>query len=111
MGRRKAKTQASKKVLMTLGMDEEEALEAFESLARKLQIDIRYEKGDFKGGLCRVGEQQVLILQKNDPAYKKLSLFARELRKLDLDNVYMMPAIRKFIETEGEVNEQARLAL
>ncbi len=111
MGRRKTKTSASKKISLKLGMDEEEALQAFEQIAQKLNLEIRYEKGDFKGGLCRIGDRQYLILQKNDPAYKKLSLFAQELKKFDLNDVYVVPAIRKFIESETETNEQAELAL
>ena len=72
------------------------------ALAKKLDVEIRYEKGDFKGGFCRVNDKQFIVLQKNELPYKNVEILARELRQFDLENVYLLPALREIIEMENE---------
>ena len=100
MGRGKVKTQRTKKSHLSDDAQEEKTLQDLESLADKLDIEIRYERGDFTGGFCRVGEKHLILLQKNDPAYKKVYLLARELGHFDLDDDMVVPAIKKIIESE-----------
>lgn len=99
MGRGKAQAQRITKI--TLDMSEEEVLLALETLAKALEIEIRYEKGDFLGGLCRVEGQNLLLVQKNETCNRKIQLLARELGTFNLDNVYVLPALRELIESES----------
>ena len=104
MGGGKAKTHRIAQG--AVNMSDEEVLLALETLAQALQIQVRYEKGDFIGGLCRFGEQQTLLLQKNDPILKKIHILARELGAFDLDQLYVVPALRDLIAAEMQVVEE-----
>ena len=99
MGRRSTKAQRPTK--SALNMSEEETLLALETLARTLAIEVRYEKGDFFGGLCRIDDKSVLLLQKADPAYRKIAILARELGTCNLDDIFVVPALRSLIEAEA----------
>ena len=105
MGRRK--TQASRKRSSTLihGMPVSEMLQAFDTLARALHIEVRYDRGDFRSGLCRVGDTHVLVIQKDADPEKKARVFARELGHFDLEGVYVLPALRKMIQEELDQNQ------
>lgn len=81
-------------------MSEEETLFALETLAKTLDVEVRYEKGDFSGGLCRLDEKVILLVQKNDPPHRKISILARELGAFNLDHIFVVPALRDLIAQE-----------
>ncbi len=79
--------------------NEERLLDALESLLRDLSIDVRYEAGDFLGGMCRYKHTRQMIINKNLSARRKIQLMARELRQnLDVEQLYLVPALREVIE-------------
>ena len=80
-------------------MTQELILQGFESLIQNLSIDLRYEKGDFMGGLCKVGNKDVFIINNKLPIEKKIDLMAVELNRLNLEQIYIRPAIRNIIES------------
>ena len=55
MGSRKTQTQRKAKVFVD--MKEAEILQALETLAKALDLQVRYEKGDFHGGHCRLNHR------------------------------------------------------
>jgi hypothetical protein len=81
-------------------MKENEILGHFEELTQNLSIDLRYEKGDFSGGLCRVNDKQIMIINKKLSADQKIKVFASAIAQLNLDNIYILPAIREIIEEQ-----------
>ena len=81
-------------------MKRENVLQAFENLVTNLSIDLRYEKGDFDGGLCRMPDKDVLIVNSKLPREQKIKLIASELNSLDLNHIYIRPALRKIITGE-----------
>jgi len=81
-------------------------LRELETLCSNLGIDLRYEKGDFEGGLCRVEKEQLLIINKTLSDQAKIRVLARELRTLDLENIYMVPALRRIIGQNLESAEE-----
>lgn len=105
MGRRKAKTRRADQLPLINGMTEDEVLQALESLARQLDIEVRYEKGDFEGGYCAFRNQHLIFMQKNEPIDKKIQVLVRELHRFDLEQIYVLPAIRELLETKGELLE------
>lgn len=105
MGGRKAKTQRAKNNTLIYGMPESEALQAFETLAQTLGVKVRYEKGDFKSALCRVEDENLIIIQKDIPADKKIRVFANEFSKFDLENIYVVPALRKILQNTTSPEE------
>ena len=80
-------------------MEEKQLLEELEKVATRLAITIRYEDGDFTGGLCRLKNENIIIINKKQPPEKRISLLARELSVLDLDTIHILPKIREYIFT------------
>ena len=78
-------------------MKTENILQAFENLVNNLSINLRYEKGDFNGGLCRMPDKNILIVNSRLPMEQKIKLIAAELNSLDLNHIYIRPALRKII--------------
>ncbi len=82
-------------------MSQEETLLALETLAKTLDVEVRYEKGDFNGGLCRIDDRCILLVQKTDPLHRKIHVLARELGAMNFDHIFVMPALRLLIEEEA----------
>jgi len=72
-------------------------LQAFENLIQSLSIDLRYEKGDFAGGLCHLPGKTIFIINSKLPTENKIKLIAAELRAIELNHIYIRPALRKVI--------------
>jgi len=81
-------------------------LRELETLCSNLGIDLRYEKGDFEGGLCRVENNQLLIINKALSDQAKIRVLARELGTLELENIYMVPALRRIIDQHLNSTEE-----
>ena len=71
-----------------------------EEVARQLGISIRYEKGDFEGGYCILRDTKMLIVNKRVQPQRKAAVLALGLNDMGLDNMYIKPALRAFIEDE-----------
>jgi len=81
-------------------------LENFEKLLSDLSIELRFEKGDFRGGLYRYKEREELVVNKHLPVEQKVQVIARELKnRMDLDSLYIMPALREIIENASSLGE------
>jgi len=81
-------------------MKHEELIAELERLAAQLNVVVRYEKGDFEGGYCILKTDRILLINKRLMSNKKASVFALALREMGLDNVFIKPAVREFIEDE-----------
>jgi hypothetical protein len=83
---------------MSRGIKDAQLLTDLETIALNLGIDIRYEKGDFEGGLCRLDDNRFIIINKTLSDKHKIRMLARELGTLDLESVYIIPALRQIID-------------
>jgi hypothetical protein len=83
-------------------MKEDEVLSGLESVMTTLGVQVRYEKGDFAGGLCKLKDKQLLILNSAMPPNQKIKILASELSQMELDNVFMVPALRQVIDDVGK---------
>lgn len=79
-------------------MNEDEILKVLEELTTRLGFKLRYEKGDFAGGGCRVGSEKMIIINNSLLDSQKIAIIAKELAKLDLDDTFLVPEIREIIE-------------
>jgi len=79
-------------------MNLQNLLQGFETLIQNLSIDLRYEKGDFSGGLCRMPDKSVFIINNKLSLENKIKLIVDELKLMDLNHIYIRPALRKIIE-------------
>ena len=78
-------------------MNDEVILQEIENVFSKLGITIRYERGDFIGGLCRLKEDKIVILNRKLPVKKKIQLLAKELSRFNIDEIFILPAIKEII--------------
>jgi hypothetical protein len=81
-------------------MTPEELLAELEDTARDLNAKIRYEKGDFDGGYCVLREQRIIVINRKLSVNKKVSVISLALGELGIENVFIKPAVRMFIEDE-----------
>ncbi len=69
-----------------------------EEIARQLGLGIRKGKGNFKGGRCIVGGEDLIVLNRHHLPEIHLSILAEGLRDLPVEDVSMKPAVRKALE-------------
>lgn len=81
-------------------MDYSVLLKELENIAQQLGIKIRYEKGNFDGGYCILRDQKILVINKKLFDSRKSSIIARGIAEIGIDDLYIKPAIRKYIEDE-----------
>lgn len=81
-------------------MKHEEIIAELEDAARQLGVTIRYEKGDFEGGFCMLKAQKVLIVNKKLMPNRKASVLAVAMQEIGLENIFIKPALREYIEDE-----------
>jgi len=77
----------------------EELIVMFEELAERLNIKLVQDKGDFSGGSCLVKEEKFIVVNKRKPLEHRLKILAREFGKINLIDVYLVPALRFYIES------------
>ena len=70
----------------------------FEELAQKMNINIVQGKGDFIGGMCSVNDESYIVINKVKPISQRLNILGNEFSKLDLNNIFVSPVLRDFIE-------------
>ena len=81
-------------------------VEALEQVARAVGLEVRRERleiGDARapGGLCRVEEREVCILSDALSAEEEARTLGRALAHFDLEDVYVPPRVREYIEQQG----------
>jgi hypothetical protein len=81
-------------------MTQEHILKELEHLAAESAITIRYEKGDFEGGFCVLKTERLIVVNKKLSPPKKASILAQGLAEIGVDEVYLKPVVREFIEDE-----------
>ncbi len=74
----------------------------FEELAEKMNINIVQGKGDFIGGMCYVNDESYIVINKVKPMSQRLNVLGAEFSKLDLNNIFVSPALRDFIEDKQQ---------
>ncbi len=76
-------------------------LERMEQAATDLGLEVRYEnisKPGYAGGLCRVKDVWVVILNKGAPADEKVDVLASALASRDTEGVFLPPDVRELVD-------------
>ena len=81
-------------------MTHEQILSELEQLASNCSIAIRYEKGDFDGGYCVLKTERLIVINKRLAPVRRASVLAQGLAEVGIDEMYLKPAIREYIEDE-----------
>lgn len=85
-------------------MNEIAMLEHLEEIATKLGVRLRYDDLGHgivrsQGGYCKVGGQPMIIMNKKDTRRRQITILARSLNKLNLEGIFVPPALRRLIES------------
>jgi len=78
------------------------------TLAHDLNYSVRREKGNFRGGDCRVNDDRYIVLNSLIPLESRVVLLARILAKHDLNDLSVKPAVKAMIEKEKGKDERGR---
>jgi hypothetical protein len=81
-------------------MTHEQILSELEQLASNCGISIRYEKGDFDGGYCVLKAERLIVINKRLALARRTSVLAQGLAEVGIDEMYLKPAVREYIEDE-----------
>ncbi len=79
-------------------MKPEHIVEGLKSVAEQLGIRVRVERGNFRGGRCKVTGDDVIVLNRHHIPEVQISILADGLKDMDVDQVYMKPALRRALE-------------
>tara|TARA_A100001011_G_scaffold309907_1_gene326338 strand:+ start:432 stop:692 length:261 start_codon:yes stop_codon:yes gene_type:complete len=85
-------------------MKKEKLYVEFESLAEKIGLRIIKGIGDFQGGSCIIKDEKVIVVNKRKPVEQKLKILASCFNKIDLNGVYIVPALRAYIEDSNTLD-------
>ena len=81
-------------------MTQEQMLKELEALATNSGIAVRYEKGDFEGGFCVLKTERLIVINKKLPPARKASVLAQGMAEIGIEDRYLKPVVREFIEEE-----------
>jgi hypothetical protein len=81
-------------------------LEHLEKITDRLGIELRYEnlsQGLVRspGGYCKVSGKSLILIHRRDSPRQKIRVLARSLSKLNLEGIFVPPAVRKVIESHN----------
>lgn len=72
---------------------------ALEEALRQLGVRVRRERGTFRGGLCAVEGESVVVLNRLHPPEAQVAVLAGALREHGgVDELYLRPAVRDALE-------------
>ena len=81
-------------------------LQQLEGLAARMKIDVRYEslsdeEFTIHSGRCKVLDRTLILIDKNQPLAERARLLALELSRYDLEDFYLLPRVREFIQASS----------
>jgi len=80
----------------------EEIVQDLKSIAAQLGAEVRFEKGDFKGGYCILKDSKVIVINKMTNLQRKVIVLSMALKELGVDKIYLTPKMREIIEEMSE---------
>lgn len=82
-------------------MEQEQLLENLAAIAEELGIEVRHIHLDCSsaGGLCKLKDKWVLILDKDSPLNEQVDIAVLALKdRPELESIYLRPQVRELIE-------------
>lgn len=83
----------------------ESILNDLKAVATQMGAKVRFERGDFKGGYCILKESKVIVINKLSNFQRKVMILATALQELGVEDIYLPPKLREFIEEMEEGTE------
>ena len=87
-------------------LDLKSRLQDLKSVAEKLAIEIEIvnlnnQEFQMQSGYCKINGKDLILLDKNISLEEQSESLLQTLKKFDLEDIYVAPWIREFIELEG----------
>lgn len=76
----------------------EELIKDLRGIAAQLGAEVRFERGDFKGGYCLLKENKIIIINKLANLQRKVMILSAALKELGVDKIYLTPRMREIID-------------
>ena len=76
----------------------EHIAQELEQAVRQFGLDVRREKGNFRGGRCTVNGEDLVMLNKRHPPEMHVAVLADVLHTLPTDTIFLRPAVRDAME-------------
>jgi hypothetical protein len=80
----------------------DKAFKELESLLGDLDIEVKYGRGYFRGGLVRYHDKSYMYLNRAGDTDTHTAIIIAELKKLDLSEIELSPEIKELIEQSAE---------
>lgn len=80
-------------------MKTEHIVKVLEEAARQFGLEVRWEKGRFRGGRCLINGEEIIMLNRHHPPEVHLAILAESLDTLPIDTIFLPPAVREAVET------------
>ncbi|MGD1007280.1 MAG: hypothetical protein ABR980_08645 [Ignavibacteriaceae bacterium] len=80
----------------------EDIIQDLKLLASQLGAEVRFEKGDFKGGYCLLKENKVIVINKMANLQRRIMILSMALKELGIDKLYLTPKVREIINEMAE---------
>lgn len=73
--------------------------------SKQFGLDVRMERGNFRGGFCIKSNDSLVVLNKRHPPEIHLSVLADILRDRPVDDLYLKPAVRNALQKSWDARE------
>jgi hypothetical protein len=80
----------------------EDIIQDLKGLASQLGAEVRFEKGDFKGGYCLLRDSKVIVINKMTNHQRKVMILSKALKDLGIEEIYLTPRLREIIDEMSE---------
>ena len=87
----------------------EHIVRALEQAAGQLGLEVRSEKGNFRGGRCVVNGHHIIMLNKRHTPEVQLAVLAESLRDQPVDTLFLRPAVREALEESWQQRAADRI--
>lgn len=90
-------------------MQAEKLSSELENALIRLGWKIRQEKGNFRGGPCRISGERMVIINRRLNAEDRIEIFSQALADAELDTLYLLPEVRDFLEARDESRDRKKV--
>jgi len=81
----------------------EALLQELKQIAQEMGANVRFERGDFKGGYCILKEDRTIVINKLSTFQRKVMILTTALKELGVNDIYLPPKLREIIEEISDI--------
>ncbi len=78
----------------------EQILEALIGLLEQMDITVKYDRGNFRGGLVRYRDKNYFYLNRRSEPEHKINTIIAELKQINIPENLLTPQVKQYLSTE-----------